>query len=153
MVCATDNDCRIAQPNPYKTVVRATCDGSFFGGDLVISPGDGYFTAWSQGGAIRLEHFSAGASDTTIPDVGRASHPHLVSYGANRMLLAWGAGASMTAQVRDANTGVAIGPAFSIAVQDHRFQAFKAYADGSVSYPASGRDSKSIQIGRVMPCD
>jgi hypothetical protein len=26
MVCATDNSCRIAQPNPYRTVVSADCD-------------------------------------------------------------------------------------------------------------------------------
>jgi hypothetical protein len=31
MVCATDNSCRMAQPNPYRTIVSATCDGTLFG--------------------------------------------------------------------------------------------------------------------------
>lgn len=153
MVCATDNNCRIAQPNPYRTVATGTCDGTLFGGDLVLSSTAGYFTAWSQGGAIRLEHFTTGASDQTISNAGSSSHPHLVSYGPGKMLLAWGSGSSMAAQVRDAGTGAAIGSQFTINANDHDYMAFKAYTDGSAAYPASGASNTSASIARVMPCN
>jgi hypothetical protein len=153
MVCATDNACRIAQPNPYRTVASGTCDGSLFGGDLVLASTTGYWTAWSQGGTIRLEHFTTGASDQTISNAGSSSHPHLVSYGASHMLLAWASGTSMAAQVRDAGTGATVGSQFTLAVNDHDYQAFKAYADGSVAYPAVGANNTSVKIARVMPCN
>jgi hypothetical protein len=153
MVCATDNDCRIAQPNPYRTVAQGACDGTLFGGDLVLASTGGYWTAWSQGGQIRLEHFTTGASDATVSNAGSSSHPHLVSYGASRMLLAWGSGATMTAQVRDAGDGSAIGPEFTIDANDHDYMAFKAYGDGSVAYPASGASDTSAKIARVLPCE
>jgi hypothetical protein len=60
----------------------------------------------------------------------------------------------MTAQVRDAGaTGAQIGSNFTIAVNDHSYQAFKSYADGSVAYPAAGTNSTSLKIARVMPCN
>ena len=152
LVCATDNNCRIAQPAPYRTVVKGTCDGTFFGGDLVLARSKGYWTAWSQGGTVRLSHFTGGsAADKTIRTAASASHPHLVRYGSGRMLLAWQSGASMRAQVHDAGTGAAVGKPFTIAVRDHNYQAFKAYADGSAAYPAAGSSSSTIKIARVMP--
>ena len=42
MVCTTDNNCRIAQPNPYRTVAAGTCDGTLFGGDIVNAGTTGY---------------------------------------------------------------------------------------------------------------
>jgi uncharacterized protein YjdB len=153
MVCATDNECRIAQPNPYRTVASGSCDGTLFGGDLVLSSKPGYWTAWSQGEQVRLEHFTNGASDTTINTGARSSHPHLVSYGANRMLLTWASGASMAAQVFDSATGQPVGGEFSIDANDHSYQAFKAYPDGSAAYPAVGNNSTSIRVARVMPCN
>lgn len=154
MVCATDNNCRIARPNPYRTIASGTCDGSLFGGDLVLSSTPGYWTAWSQGGTIRLQHFTDSGPDTSVANAGSSAHPHLVSYGASRMLLAWGSGSSMTAQVRDSDsTGAAVGSTFTIPVSDHDFQAFKAYPDGSVAYPAAGANNTSIKIARVMPCN
>jgi len=153
MVCATDNNCRIAQPSPYRTVASSTCDGTLFGGDLVLADGSGYWTAWSSGGSIRLEHFTdGGGTDQTISNAGNSSHPHLVSYGAGRMLLAWESGSGMTAQVRDSASGATIGSEFSINVADHDFGAFKEYPDGSVAYPASGSSNTSVNIARVMPC-
>jgi hypothetical protein len=151
MVCATDNDCRIAQPDPYRTVAAGTCDGTLFGGDLVLAKTSGYWTAWSQGGTARLEHFTTGASDTTVKTSASTSHPHLVGYGANSMLLAWESGSSMLAQTYDAASGKAVGSPFSIGVKDHSYQAFKAYADGSAAYPAAGDTSTSIKIARVLP--
>jgi hypothetical protein len=154
MVCATDNACRIAQPNPYRTVAEGECDGTLFGGDLVLATSGGYWAAWSQGGKTRLEHFSASsASDRTISDAGDSTHPHLVSYGTEKMLLAWESGSGMTAQVRSADDGSAIGAELTIGVLDHNFQSFKAYPDGSVAYPASGSTNTKVQIARVNPCE
>jgi hypothetical protein len=152
MVCATDNNCRIAQPNPYRTVSSANCDGSFFGGDLVLASTSGYWTAWSQGGQIRLDHFTDGASDQSIT-AGSSAHPHLVSYGEENMLLVWGSGSGQTAQVRSAGDGSTIGSEFTIDVNDHDFGAYKAYPDGSVAYPGSGSGSSSVRIARVNPCN
>jgi len=153
MVCTTDNDCRIAQPSPYRTVASGECDGQFFGGDLVLSSTPGYWTAWSQTGQIRLDHFTDGASDTQIPNAGSSEHPHLVSYGANHMLLAWESGNAMAAQVRNSGTGEAVGSEFAIDVEDHQYQAFKAFPDGSVAYPASGSSNTSVRIARALPCN
>lgn len=111
----------------------------------------GYWTAWSQDGSVRLAHFINGPSDTTIDTSAKASHPHLVSYGTGRMLLAWESGSSMAAQVYDAGSGKAVGSQFTVNVRDHNYQAFKAYTDGSVAYPAAGGNSTSIRIARVMP--
>ena len=150
-VCATDNDCRIAQPNPYRTVAAGTCDGTLFGGDLVLAESTGYWTAWSQGNAVRLEHFTTGASDTTISTGATSQHPHLVGYGTGRMLLTWASGSGMAAQVHDSGTGAAIGERFTIGAKDHNYQAFEPYADGSAAYPAAGDGTSSVTIARVQP--
>ncbi len=150
-VCATDNNCRIAQPNPYRTVAAGTCDGTLFGGDLVLAKTKGYWTAWSQGGKIRLEKFTTGKSTTSIKTGIGSAHPHLVGYGPNRMLLSWQSGSSMAAQVYDASTGKTVGARLSLAVKDHNYQAFKSYKDGSAAYPATGGTTSTIKIARVLP--
>ncbi|MFC7534454.1 hypothetical protein [Actinoplanes sp. GCM10030250] len=150
-VCATDNNCRIARPNPYRTVAAGTCDGTLFGGDLVPAKSKGFWTAWSQGGSVRLEHFTTGKSDTTIKTGASSAHPHLVSYGTGRMLLTWQSGSAMSAQVYDSGTGKAVGGKFTVKAKDHAYQAFKAYPDGSAAYPAAGSGSGSIRIARVLP--
>ncbi|MFC4066684.1 hypothetical protein [Actinoplanes subglobosus] len=150
-VCATDNACRIAQPNPYRTVAAGTCDGTLFGGDLVLAKSKGYWTAWSQGGKVRLEKFTTGKSTSTISTGAGSQHPHLASYGSGRMLLSWQSGSQIAAQVYDAGTGKAVGSKLTIAVKDHSYQAFKAYADGSVAYPAAGTSTSAIKIARVLP--
>lgn len=151
MVCATDNSCRIAQPRPYRTVASGTCDGTLFGGDLVLAATTGYWTAWSQGGQVRLEHFTSGSSDSTIRTPAKSSHPHLVAYGSGKMLLAWESGSAMAAQVYDSGSGKAVGGQFTLGVKDHSFQAFKSYPDGSAAYPAAGSGSTSIRVARVLP--
>lgn len=148
MVCATDNACRIAQPRPYRTVASGTCDGTLFGGGLVLASTRGYWAAWSQ---VLLEHFTTGASDTTIRTGARSRHPHLVAYGTGRMLPAWESGSSMAAQVYDAGTGKTVGNQLAVGVKDHNYQAFKGYPDGSAAYPAAGGNNTSIRIARVMP--
>jgi hypothetical protein len=151
MVCATDNSCRIARPSPYRTVAAGACDGTLFGGDIVLAQTQGYWTAWSQGGQVRLDHFATGPSDTTIHTQAKSSHPHLVSYGTGRMLLAWESGSALAAQVYDAANGKTVGSQFTLAVRDHNYQAFKAYLDGSVAYPAAASANTAIRIARVMP--
>ncbi|HTJ67642.1 MAG TPA: RICIN domain-containing protein [Actinospica sp.] len=150
MVCATDNDCRIAQPADYQTVATGTCDGTLFGGDIVLSSSAGYWVGWSQGGHARLDHFSTGASDKTVTTAADTSHPHLVTYGS-RMLLAWGSGSAMDAQVYNSGTGATVGSQFTIDVADHAYMSFKAYTDGSAAYAAAGPTSTTIVIARVMP--
>jgi hypothetical protein len=148
---ATDNSCRIAIPSGAITVAAGACDGTLFNGDLVKSTTTGYWNAWSQGGTIRLEHFTTGASDQTISGAGSSQHPHLVSYGANNMLLTWGSGSSQAAQVRNAGTGATVGSQFTIAVADQPYYAYKSYDDGSVAYPSGS--GTAVKIARVMPCN
>jgi hypothetical protein len=69
------------------------------------------------------------------------------------MLLAWESGSSMAAQIYDSGSGQAVGDQFTIDVPDHNYQAFKAYADGSVAYPVAGSSSTTIRIARVMSCN
>jgi hypothetical protein len=153
MVCATDNSCRIARPNPYRTIATGTCDDKLFGGDVVLSTQPGYWTAWSQDDVVKLQHFTDDGPDTAVDDAGGSRHPHLVLYGPGKMLLSWASGSSMTAQVREADeTAAAVGSTFTLAVTDHDYQAFKPYPDGSAAYPAKGADASSVKIARVMPC-
>lgn len=160
MVCATDNPdpgtgspCRIARPGPYRTVAPVECEGQFWGGDLVLADGGGYWTAYTQGGVISLVRFDDDGPNQTIGDAGSADHAKLVTYGAGKMLLAWESGDQMTAQIYDSATGDTIGDEFPIDVEDHDYHAFKAFPDGSVAYPARGTSATTLRIARVMPCE
>jgi RNA polymerase sigma factor (sigma-70 family) len=150
MACATDNNCQIAQPPNFQTIATGTCDGTLFGGDIVLSSTSGYWVGWSQGGRARLDHFSTGSSNKTVTTSASTSHPHLVTYGT-RMLLAWASGSEMAAQVYNSGTGATVGGQFTLDVPDHAYMSFKAYADGSAAYAAAGSSSTSIVIARVMP--
>jgi hypothetical protein len=151
-VCATDNNCRIALSPNYKTIVSATCDGTLFGGDVVNATVDGYWTAWSYQGSIKLEHFTTGASDKTVTTAGDSKNPHLVAYGAKNMLLTWKSGSSLAARIYDAGSGTSVGDQFTIAVPDHPWQSWKSFPDGSVAWASAGSAAAAIQIARVMPC-
>ena len=153
MVCKTDNANRIAQPSPYRTVYPVTLDGSYVG-DLVVSPGGGYWLTASNSGAVHLLHFDSGAEADQDIVLASANYPHLVAYGGGRMLAAWASSATgtMTAQVRDATSGAEVGPTFAIDVPGHPYQSPKTFPDGSVAYAAVGSASSTIQIARVLPC-
>ncbi len=135
MVCATDNNCRIAQPNPYRTIAAGTCDGTLFGGDIVNAGTTGYWTAWSQGHdhpprALHHRRFGSDRHDGrhhAEPAPGRRT-------ATSRMLLTWGSGTGMAAQVYDSSTGAPVGAQFTIAVPDHPWQSWKSFPDGSVAY-------------------
>jgi hypothetical protein len=146
---ATDNNCRIANLYGAQTILAGSCDNTLFNGDIVMSTTGGYWNASSQGGTIRLVHTNGGSGDQQI-NAGSSQHPHLVSYGANNMLLTWGSGGSQAAQVRSAGDGSTIGSQFTINVSDEPYHAYKSYDDGSVAFPAGS--GSSVSIARVMPC-
>ncbi len=154
MTCATDADnCAIERPDTGALLFQANCSGEFFNGDLINAPDGGYWSAWSDTNAIRLNHFTfTNVKGASVSNAGTSQHPHLVPYGASNMLLAWGSGTAMAAQVRDMTAATAVGTQLNIAVKDHAYQAFKPYPDGSVAYPAAGDTSTSVKIARVMPC-
>jgi hypothetical protein len=154
MTCATDaNNCAIKRPDTGALLFQATCSGQFFNGDLINATGGGFWSAWSDTNAIRLNQFAANNSKgPSVSDAGASQHPHLVSYGPGKMLLSFASGQSMAAQVRDMSTGATIGSQLTISVRDHAFQAFKPYPDGSAAYPAAGDNATSVKIARVLPC-
>jgi hypothetical protein len=160
MVCATDNPdpdtgspCRMAIPAPYETVAPVNCSGQFWGGDLVLAEGSGYWTVYSQSGSANLVHFTESGPDQNINDVASTDHPKLVSFSTGKMLLAWESGSQMRAQIHDSATGDPIGSEFDIAVEDHNYHAFKAFPDGSVAYPARGSTDTTIRVARVTACN
>ncbi len=65
--------------NNLCVLASATCDGTLFGGDIVNASTTGYWTTWSYQAAIKLEHFTTGASDKTVTTAGTSQNPHLVS--------------------------------------------------------------------------
>lgn len=154
---ATDNSCRIANPFGPVTIGASSCDGKLFNGDIVKSTTAGYWDAWSNAGSIQLAHFSTGTTDKTVTGLGSSQHPHLVSYGANNMLLVYAASTaatSVTAQVLSADaSATAVGSTFTISINDHDYGSWKAWDDGSAAYAASGTGSTGIKIARVMPCN
>ncbi|HTA91303.1 MAG TPA: hypothetical protein VK745_17075 [Polyangiaceae bacterium] len=154
MTCATDADnCAIERPDTGALLFQATCSGEFFNGDLINAPDGGYWSAWSDTNAIRLNHFTfTNVKGASVSNAGTSQHPHLVPYGSGNMLLAWGSGTSMAAQVRDMTAANTVGTQLNIAVKDHAYMAFKPYPDGSVAYPAAGDTTTSVKIARVMPC-
>jgi hypothetical protein len=154
MICKTDNNNRIAQPNPYRTVYPVTLDGSYVG-DLVVAQGGGYWLTVSNGGAVHLLHFNNGQAADKDMMLASANYPHLVAYGTHAMLAAWASSAtgSMTGQVLDAATGAALGSSFAINVPGHPYQSFKAFPDGSVAYAAAAASGSTIQIARALPCE
>ena len=151
-ICATDNNCRIAKSPNYTTIVSATCDGTLFGGDVVLAGNSGYWMTWSYQGAIKLEHFTTGASDKTVTTAGTTQNPHLVALGANNMLLTWGSGTGQAAQIYDTTTGATVGAQFTVAAPDHPWQSWKPFPDGSVAWASVSSASSTIQVARVMPC-
>ena len=154
MTCATDaNNCAIQRPDTGALLFQATCSGQFFNGDIVNSTSGGYWSAWTDVNAIRLNQFNFNnTKGASVANAGASQHPHLVAYGPSDMLLSWGSGTSMAAQVRSMTDGSTVGAQFSIAVNDHAYQAFKPYPDGSAAYPAAGSTPTSINVARVMPC-
>lgn len=152
-VCATDNKCRIARAPNYQTVVSATCDGTLFGGDIVLAGGSsGYWMAWSYQGAIKLEHFTTAATDKTVTTAGTTKYPHLVALGSSTMMLTWGSGSGQAAQIYDTTSGAMVGAQFTIAAPDHPWQSWKPYPDGSVAWASVSSASATVQVARVLPC-
>ncbi len=153
MVCKTDNNNRIAQPNPYRTILPVTLDGSFVG-DIVIAKDGGYWVTVSNGGAVHLLHFKNGQQADQNINLAAANYPHLAALGANLMVAAWATGVSsqMTAQVLDRATGAKVGDTFAVAVPGNPYQSYKSFPDGSVAYAAPGTSNTKLRIARILPC-
>jgi hypothetical protein len=157
--CATDaNNCAIERPdqNPFSAngvLFQATCSGQFFDGDIINASGGGYWSAWADLNAIHLNQWNFNnTKGPSVANAGASQHPHLVAYGASDMLLSWGSGTGMAAQVRSMTDGSTVGSQLTIAVKEHPYLAFKPYADGSAAYAAAGTNNTSITVARVMPC-
>ncbi len=155
MVCKTDNNNRLAIPgNGLTTVLPLNLDGSYVG-DIVVAKGGGSWVTVSNNGAVHLLHFSTGAADQDI-NLATANFPHLAAYGANNMVASWGSGSSatstLTAQVRDRQTGAQVSAQFPISVPGNPYYAFKGFPDGSAAYAAPGTSGTKIRIARVLPC-
>jgi hypothetical protein len=118
----------------------------------VVAYGGGYWVSVSHEGSLRLLHFDEAESDQDI-EIGSADFSHLVNYGLGNLLIAWESGSGMAAQVRSSADGSEVSPPFDIDANDHRYQAFKAFPDGSVAYAGQGTSNRSVRIARVMPCE
>jgi hypothetical protein len=153
--CATDaQNCAIERPDQFgKVLFQGSCSNQFFNGDLINDSTGGYWSAWSDLNVIHLDQWNfSNAKGPSVANAGAAQHPHLVPIGASNMLLSWGSGTGIAAQVRAMTDGSTVGSQFTINVKDHVYIAFKAYADGSAAYPGAGKDSMSVNVARVMPC-
>ena len=152
MVCATDNEGRVAQPDPYRTIYEPQDLATLSVGDLVVADGEGYWVTASDVGTVHLLHFSDGLADRDL-EIAESNFSHLVAYGQHHMLVAWEQGEELQARVLSRSDGSPVSDVFSIAVPDNRYQWFKAMADGSVAYAAPGLDAESVRIARVLPCE
>jgi hypothetical protein len=151
-VCATDNNNRIARSPGYQTIFSSQEIGTLSLGNIVLASGGGYWISVSDQNQIRLLHFTSSSStpDQTVMS-GSSGFSHLVSYGPERMIVAWESGSTINAEVRSSADASAIGT-FTIGVTDHRYQDFKAFPDGSVAYPSRGSGGQAIRVARVLPC-
>ena len=86
---------------------------------------------------MRLLHFDEAEPDQDV-EVAATDFSHLVHYGDSNMIVAWESGSGMTASVRSRADGSALSDEFEIDVADHRYQAFKAFPDGSAAYAGRG---------------
>jgi hypothetical protein len=152
MVCVTDNQNRVARPAPYRTIMETPEIGTASVGDLVLATGSGYWVSVSHEGSMRLLRFDEAEPDQDI-EIAPTDFSHLVAYGDNNMIIAWESGSGMSAAVRSRADGSAVSDEFEIDVTDHRYQAFKAFPDGSAAYTGRGASNDSARIARVMPCE
>jgi hypothetical protein len=178
-VCKTDNNNRVALAPNYATIRPLDLPASNLG-DLVLASGGGYWLstsdAESSGGAnadVLLLRFSLMGNTVTLeqelPVAAQAGlnerAPHLAAYGSNGLLVAWETSTvsgdlrredrmrKLHVQVRDRTSGAAIGEPHAIdGVLGNRYQAFRAYPDGSVAFPAPGSSNQRIKILRILPC-
>lgn len=151
MVCATDNQGRVALPDPYRTIYEPQDLATLSVGDLVVAGGDGYWLTASDVGIVHLLHFTDGMADQDI-EIASSDFSHLAAYGENHMIAAWEGGDGITAQVFDRTTGAEVSGEFALPVPDNRYHWLETMADGSVAYAAPGTSETSIRVARVLPC-
>jgi hypothetical protein len=147
--------------------------------NVVLAKGGGYWIATSDLRAgqpagmngladVHLLHFSNAAPDKDLVIASTADlnqrAPHLASYGAQHLLAAWESSSAkgdlapndskrkLVLQVRDAQTGEAVGDTQEVAVKGNRYYELRAFPDGSVAYAAPGTSNTKVKILRVLPC-
>lgn len=152
MVCATDNQGRVALPDPYRTIYAPEDLATLSVGDLVVAQGGGYWVTASDMGTIHLLHFEAGLADQDI-EIAASDFSHLVAYGEEHMIVAWEDAGQIAAKVVRRDDGSDVSDVFTIPVPDNRYHWFEAMADGSVAYAAPSSDPETVRIARVLPCE
>jgi hypothetical protein len=177
--CKTDNSNRLAFAPNYRTILPVDLAYSDFG-DLVLADGGGYWLIASNiregepAGAdgfsdIHLLHATEGAADQDIvlaEEVGKNHRaPHLARYGKGLMLAAWETSSAkgplkandaqrqLVVQTLSAATGAAVGDSIATGVKGNRYYVLRSFPDGSVAYVAPGKDSTSLRILRILPCE
>jgi hypothetical protein len=151
MVCATDNEGRVALPDPYRTIYAPDDLATLSVGDLVVASGGGYWVTASDVGTVHLLHFTDGLADQDL-EIASSDFSHLAAFGSAHMIAAWEDGDGITARVFDRTTGAEVSEPFSLPVPDNRYQWLETMADGSVAYAAPGTSATSVRIARVLPC-
>jgi hypothetical protein len=152
MVCATDNQGRVALPDPYRTIYEPEDLATLSVGDLIVAGGGGYWMTASDVGTVHLLHFADGIADQDL-EIASSDFSHLAAYGQNHMLAAWEDGDGIVAKVFDRATGAEVSGEFALPVPDNRYQWLESMADGSVAYAAPGTSPTSVRIARILPCE
>jgi len=152
MVCATDNEGRVALPDPYRTIYTPTDLSTLSVGDLVVAEGGlGYWATVSDVGTVHLLRFTDGLADQDHA-IASSDFSHLAAFGEHYMVAAWKDGDGIAAQVLSRETGAKKGEAVTLPVPDNRYHWLETMADGSVAYAAPGTTPTSVRIARVLPC-
>lgn len=178
-VCKTDNENRLAMPNPYRTI-RAVDLWYANMSDLVPAVGGGIWAAVSDIRAgqpandngladVHLLRFTNGAAQqdltlaTTQGENLRA--PHLAAYGAGNMIAAWDSSTApgdlrfddkarkLHVQTLSRATGAAVGAALGVDVRGNRYHKLVSFADGSVAFVAPGSTKTRLKVLRILPCE
>lgn len=178
-VCKTDNNNRLALAPNYATIAPVDLGANNIS-DAVLHPSDGYWLAASDAQSagdgladVHLLHFTIIGNQASVVDkvaVAAATDlneraPYLAPYGTDGLLIGWESSTTggdlrsndsertLRVQVRDAASGQALGEALEVDVLGNRYQAFRAFPDGSVGFPTKGNTPTSVRILRVLPCE
>ncbi|WP_272425390.1 hypothetical protein [Polyangium jinanense] len=177
-ICKTDNNNRIAHAPEISTIKSIDLAYSNLS-DVALDHEGGYWALTSdrQNGEpvlanglaeVHLLHFNSGTADKDIVIAGKtgenARAPYLANYGDKYLLAGWETSTApgdltpfdgnrkMLVQVLHATTGEAVSAVLDAGVLGNRYQAFRAYPDGSVAFAAKGTKNNTVRILRAMPC-
>ncbi|MDI1433632.1 hypothetical protein QHF89_29305 [Polyangium sorediatum] len=177
-ICKTDNNNRIAYAPAVSTIKPVDLAYSNLS-DVARDPNGGSWALTSdrQNGQpalanglaeVHLLHFNGGEADKDIVIAGKAGEnaraPYLANYSEKFLLAGWETSTAtgdltpfdgdrkMHVQVLSATTGEAVSAVLDAGVPGNRYQAFRAFPDGSVAFAAKGTKNNTVRIFRAMPC-